>query len=134
MARNAADDCMFCAPGPCACAAKPAKRVSSRAKPLVVPATPAVVAENPSARPRRAGLGAVRSLATPIERPKAPIKPLMSAIPADREDTMTSAIRVLFEAGLIDADEVRKHRSEMKMSDTALNEMLIKGVESEQHD
>lgn len=131
MARNVADDCMFCAPDPCTCSGKPAtKRAPVRAKQPATKAPSPTVAEPTVAQPRRAGLGAVRSLAVKIERPTAPIKPLMSAIPADREDTMTSAIRVMFEAGLIDADELRKHRNEMKMSDAAFNELIEKVVNS----
>lgn len=151
--RPPADDCMFCAPDPCVCNAKKAPARTARKTIQSVPITPQTVApaeqprtvavpvpvvEQPAAsRPRASGLRAVKSLSPPIARP-APVSVQASTpvqTPAqtrgalrdvEREDAMTSAIRIFAEAGLVDADELMRHRTELRMTDPEFEELLLK--------
>lgn len=138
--RDAADDCLFCAPNPCMCNAR--KKAPARAPRKTVqstPVTPSVSAatieppkatslppavDQPAAtRPRAGGLRAVRSLAPKIERPT-----VTKAVrqEAEREDEMTAAIRLIAEAGLIDAAELLRHRADLRMTDHDFGELLLK--------
>jgi hypothetical protein len=45
---------------------------------------------------------------------------------AVREDGLTSAIRVFAEAGLLDADELLRHRADLRMTDHDFGELLLK--------
>ena len=138
--RKPREDCLFCAPNPCTCnEKKPAARTARKtvapkatfevAKPGDTPgelvpdeadATKPiglVVAEQPAvARPRRIGLGAARSLAVRIERPTVAPPPVIREA-EERVDVLTSAILIFVNAGMLDADELLRHRSVIRITD-----------------
>lgn len=131
--RNPADDCLFCAPDPCVCNVKKAPARAVRKTIQSAPVTPKVEPPKPSAssvveqsaatRPQTGGLRAVRSLAQKIERPSV-TRPALQDV--EREDSLTSAIRTFAEVGLVEADELIRHRANLRMTDHDFGELLLK--------
>ncbi len=121
--RNRDDYCILCGDEPCEMH-RPKKKATKPALPRNEPVRmPKLPANEPLSRPTRAGLGAVRKAPAKTVPPvKASKLPPMRVDPEEEE--MKRAITVLAEAGLLDEDEMRKHRRMINLTDTRIRAIV----------